>query len=93
MPIDDITKKVSDRYASAASAGEQMCCPTSYDLAMLKSFIPEEVLKISYGAAPQPGCRPSYPAKRFWTSDRVPGSTASRPRGSSDPPVLSLVWT
>ena len=49
MPIDEITRKVSDRYAKAASTGEQMCCPTSYDMADLKSFIPEEVLKISYG--------------------------------------------
>ena len=43
MPIEEITRKVSDRYAKAASAGEQMCCPTSYDFADLKSFIPEEV--------------------------------------------------
>src|SRR4029077_16344803 len=49
MPIDEIKKMVSDRYARAASTGEQMCCPTSYDFADLKSFIPEEVLKISYG--------------------------------------------
>jgi arsenite methyltransferase len=55
MPIDDITKKVSDRYARAASAGEQMCCPTSYDMANLKSFIPEEVLKISYGCGTPAG--------------------------------------
>ena len=47
MPIDEIAQKVSDRYARAASTGEQMCCPTSYDMANLKSFIPEEVLKIS----------------------------------------------
>jgi len=44
MPIDEITQKVSDRYARAASMGEQMCCPTSYDIANLQSFIPEEVL-------------------------------------------------
>ena len=49
MPIDEITQKVSDRYARAASTGEQVCGPTSYDFAELKSFIPEEVLKISYG--------------------------------------------
>jgi len=48
MPIDEITQKVSDRYARAASTGEQICCPTSYDMADLQSFIPEEVLKISY---------------------------------------------
>lgn len=55
MPIDEIEKKVSDRYARAASTGEQMCCPTSYDMANLKSFIPEEVLKISYGCGTPAG--------------------------------------
>jgi len=55
MPIDEIEKKVSDRYAKAASMGEQMCCPTSYDMANLKSFIPEEVLKISYGCGTPAG--------------------------------------
>ena len=55
MPIDEITQKVSDRYARAASTGEQMCCPTSYDFANLKSFIPEEVLKISYGCGTPAG--------------------------------------
>jgi arsenite methyltransferase len=49
MPIDEISQKVSDRYAKAAMAGERMCCPTSYNMAHLTSFIPEEVLKISYG--------------------------------------------
>lgn len=55
MPIDEITQKVSARYAKAASTGEQMCCPTSYDMARLKSFIPEEVLKISYGCGTPAG--------------------------------------
>ncbi len=57
MPIDEITQKVSDRYARAASTGEQMCCPTSYDMADLKSFIPEEVLKISYGCGTPAGLK------------------------------------
>src|SRR5215468_5422736 len=57
MPIDEITKKVSDRYARAASTGEQICCPTSYDMANLKSFIPEEVLKISYGCGTPAGLK------------------------------------
>ncbi len=57
MPIDEITKMVSDRYARAASTGEQMCCPTSYDFADLKSFIPEEVLKISYGCGTPAGLK------------------------------------
>jgi arsenite methyltransferase len=55
MPIDEITQAVSDRYAKAASTGEQMCCPTSYDMAHLKSFIPDEVLKVSYGCGTPAG--------------------------------------
>jgi arsenite methyltransferase len=55
MPIDEITQKVSERYAKAASTGEQMCCPTSYDMQHLKTFIPEEVLKISYGCGTPAG--------------------------------------
>ena len=57
MPIDEITQKVSDRYARAASTGEQMCCPTSYDMADLRSFIPEEVLKVSYGCGTPAGIK------------------------------------
>ena len=57
MPIDEITQKVSDRYTRAASTGEQMCCPTSYDMADLQSFIPEEVLKISYGCGTPAGLK------------------------------------
>lgn len=55
MPTEEIAQKVSDRYARAASTGEQMCCPTNYDMASLKSFIPEEVLKISYGCGTPAG--------------------------------------
>jgi arsenite methyltransferase len=55
MPIEEIARKVSDRYAKAATTGEQMCCPTSYNMADLKSFIPEEVLKISYGCGTPAG--------------------------------------
>ena len=57
MLIDEIAQKVSDRYARAASTGEQMCCPTSYDMADLQSFIPEEVLKISYGCGTPAGLK------------------------------------
>ena len=57
MSIDEITRKVSDRYAKAAATGEQMCCPTNYDMAQLKSFIPEEVLKISYGCGTPAGLK------------------------------------
>lgn len=63
MPIDDITQKVSDRYAQAAAAGEQMCCPTSYDFADLKTFIPEEVLKISYGCGTPAGLKTVRPGE------------------------------
>jgi SAM-dependent methyltransferase len=61
MAIDEITQKVSDRYARAASTGEQMCCPTSYDMADLQSFIPEEVLKISYGCGTPAGLKTVSP--------------------------------
>lgn len=47
--IDEITQKVGERYARAAVTGERMCCPTGYNFNDLKTFIPEEVLKISYG--------------------------------------------
>jgi len=57
MPTHDITRTVSDRYAKAASTGEQMCCPTNYDLGHLKTFIPEEVLKISYGCGTPAGLK------------------------------------
>lgn len=53
--IDDITKKVSERYARAAATGEQMCCPTGYNFNDLKTFIPEEVLNISYGCGTPAG--------------------------------------
>ncbi|MDP3597830.1 MAG: methyltransferase domain-containing protein [Nitrospirota bacterium] len=57
MPKENIAQTVSDRYAKAASTGEQMCCPTSYDMAHLNSFIPEEVLKISYGCGTPAGLK------------------------------------
>lgn len=63
MPIDEITQKVSDRYAKAASTGEQICCPTSYNLADLKRFIPEEVLKISYGCGTPAGLKTVGPGE------------------------------
>lgn len=53
--IDDIAKKVSERYARAAATGEQMCCPTGYNFTDLKTFIPEEVLNISYGCGTPAG--------------------------------------
>jgi SAM-dependent methyltransferase len=55
MPIDDITQRVSERYAKAAATGEQMCCPTTYDMAHLRTFIPDEVLHVSYGCGTPAG--------------------------------------
>jgi arsenite methyltransferase len=63
MSLDEITQKVSDRYARAASTGEQMCCPTSYNMADLQSFIPEEVLKISYGCGTPAGLKTVSPGE------------------------------
>ncbi len=63
MPIEEIIQKVNDRYARAASTGEQMCCPTSYDFAELQSFIPEEVLKISYGCGTPAGLKTVSPGE------------------------------
>lgn len=44
-----ITQAVSQRYAQAVTNGEQMCCPTGYNHEELGKFIPEAVLKVSYG--------------------------------------------
>ncbi len=55
MSNDAITQQVSERYARAAATGEQMCCPTGYNFDDLKTFIPEEVLKISYGCGTPAG--------------------------------------
>ena len=57
MPGENIAQAVSDRYARAASSGEHMCCPTSYHMSHLKTFIPEEVLKISYGCGTPAGLK------------------------------------
>lgn len=55
MPQDPITEAVRERYARAAMTGEQMCCPTGYNIEDLKRFIPEEVLNISYGCGTPAG--------------------------------------
>ncbi|MDH4193367.1 MAG: methyltransferase domain-containing protein [Nitrospirota bacterium] len=44
-----ITQSVSQRYAKAVTNGEQLCCPTGYNHEDLGKFIPEPVLKVSYG--------------------------------------------
>ncbi|MFQ5993240.1 MAG: methyltransferase domain-containing protein [Nitrospiraceae bacterium] len=55
MLDDQITQQVSERYGKAAAAGEQMCCPTGYDFEDLRTFVPEEVLRISYGCGTPAG--------------------------------------
>ncbi len=42
-------RSVSQRYAKAVTNGEQLCCPTGYNHEDLGQFIPETVLKVSYG--------------------------------------------
>jgi len=49
MQNETITQAVSERYAKAVTTGEEMCCPTGYDHEELGKFIPEAVLKVSYG--------------------------------------------
>ncbi len=55
MANDSVTQQVSERYARAATTGEQMCCPTGYNFDDLSRFIPEEILKISYGCGTPAG--------------------------------------
>ncbi|WP_447970190.1 methyltransferase domain-containing protein [Nitrospira sp. M1] len=49
MQNETITQAVSERYAKAVTTGEEMCCPTGYNHEELGKFIPEAVLKVSYG--------------------------------------------
>ena len=46
---NSITQSVSQRYAKAVINGEQLCCPSGYNHEDLGQFIPEPVLKVSYG--------------------------------------------
>ena len=55
MPDETITQQVSERYARAVTSGEQMCCPTGYNFDDLRSFVPEEVLRVSYGCGTPAG--------------------------------------
>ncbi|HEV8243326.1 MAG TPA: methyltransferase domain-containing protein [Nitrospirales bacterium] len=55
MPDEMITRQVSERYAKAVTTGEQMCCPTGYNFDDLRSFVPEEVLRVSYGCGTPAG--------------------------------------
>jgi SAM-dependent methyltransferase len=55
MSNQTIKQQVSERYAKAVTTGEQMCCPTGYDFEDLRTFIPEEVLRASYGCGTPAG--------------------------------------
>ena len=55
MPDETITQQVSERYARAVTTGERMCCPTGYNFDDLRSFVPEEVLRVSYGCGTPAG--------------------------------------
>ena len=55
MLNETVTKQVSERYARAVTTGEQMCCPTGYNFEDLRTFIPEEVLTVSYGCGTPAG--------------------------------------
>lgn len=58
-----ITQAVSQRYAQAVTNGEQMCCPTGYDHEDLGKFIPEAVLKVSYGCGTPVGLSTVQPGE------------------------------
>src|SRR5437867_8231706 len=55
MSDETITRQVSERYARAGTSGEHMCCPTGYNFDDLRSFVPEEVLRVSYGCGTPAG--------------------------------------
>jgi len=55
MSDEAITRQVSERYAKAVTTGEQMCCPTGYNFDDLRSFVPDEVLRVSYGCGTPAG--------------------------------------
>lgn len=58
-----ITQAVSQRYAKAVTNGEQLCCPTGYNHEDLGQFIPEPVLKVSYGCGTPVGLSTVQPGE------------------------------
>ena len=58
-----ITRSVSQRYAKAVTNGEQLCCPTGYNHEDLGQFIPEPVLKVSYGCGTPVGLSTVQPGE------------------------------
>lgn len=63
MENDVITQSVNERYAKAVTTGEEMCCPTGYNHEELKTFIPEPVLKVSYGCGTPVGLTTVQPGE------------------------------
>ena len=63
MESEVITKAVSERYARAVTTGEEMCCPTGYNHDELRMFIPEPVLKVSYGCGTPVGLTTVQPGE------------------------------
>ena len=63
MPDETITQQVSERYARAVTTGEQMCCPTGYNFDDLRAFVPEEVLRVSYGCGTPAGLATVQPGE------------------------------
>lgn len=63
MPTDEITQRVSDRSVRVASMSELLRGPTRYDFTNLKSFIPEEVLKVSSGCGTPVGLKTVSPGE------------------------------
>ena len=58
-----ITQSVNERYARAVTTGEEMCCPTGYNHAELRTFIPEPILKVSYGCGTPVGLTTVQPGE------------------------------
>ncbi|MDH5429603.1 MAG: methyltransferase domain-containing protein [Nitrospirota bacterium] len=58
-----ITQSVSQRYAKAVTNGEAMCCPTGYNHEDLGQFIPQAVLKVSYGCGTPVGLSTVQPGE------------------------------
>ncbi len=63
MVNDTVTQEVSARYARAVTTGEQMCCPTGYNFEELRAFIPDDVLKVSYGCGTPAGLNTVHPGE------------------------------
>ncbi len=63
MESNVITRSVNERYARAVTTGEEMCCPTGYNHDELRAFIPEPVLKVSYGCGTPVGLTTVQPGE------------------------------